>query len=116
MFKVKVMRNQTPFNINEALQLDFCWQALALLNSKVPCIIIINNYIEPKFIDSEKILVAKYNTRNRVINSYIHKCYKENLPIKIVCPISVLPKVSKALQRDWFDYTKFKVVFVREVN
>lgn len=107
------MCSKSSFDINKINHLDFCWQALALLNSKVPCIIIINNYIEPKFIDSKKTLVAKYNTRNRVINSYIHKCYKENCPIKIVCHLSVLPKVSKALERDCFDYTKFNIVFVK---
>lgn len=58
------------------------------------------------------VLRVNYNTRNRVINSYVHRCYKNNTPPKIICPISVLEKVKASLVREFFDLSVFNIIFL----
>ena len=58
------------------------------------------------------VIRVNYNTRNRVINSYVHRCYKNNTPPKIICPISVLEKVKASLVREFFFFFLFNIIFL----
>lgn len=89
------------------------FEVVKYLRSDKPFIFTFHNSFNLKNSQNNaNVIRVNYNTRNRVINSYVHKCYKNNTPPKIICPISVLVKVKAALTRELFDLSVFNIIFL----